>query len=109
MITAMIEQYFAKLAADLAPKLKQVQTRELDWQDVYSVIYDSHSDLIAAMRRNYESLNIGELVNPTDLEPSNLGLLSASIDEQGLPARQIEFPSAPQQQSSPPAVPRISG
>jgi hypothetical protein len=109
MITELIRSYFKDLARDLAPDLQGVRKLQVSWEDVYTKIYDAHEGLTATLRRNFEELNIQELVNPTDLDRSDLGILSKSLDETDQQGRHIDFPSAPTLQNSPGEARRISG
>lgn len=109
MITEIIRQYFSTLAHEIAPKLRQVKSGELEWETVFARVISGHADLTDLLRKNYEDLNISELIKPTELDKSNLGILSRSLSETDSQGHQIEFPTAPTQQNSHPELRRISG
>jgi hypothetical protein len=109
MITEMIRQYFSSLAHEIAPKLRQVRSGELEWESVFARVISGHAELTDLLRKNYEDLNISELIKPTDLDKSNLGILSRSLTETDSQGHQIDFPTAPTQQNSQSEPRRISG
>lgn len=109
MITQLIHDYFASLAQSLSPKLKQIKAGTQSWEEVFELIYEADSDLVGLLRRNYEALNVSELVAPTDLDQVNLGILSRSLAETDSQGNRIDFPTAPMPQNSGDSIPKISG